>query len=272
MNKIIINKDLCTKCNTCAMICPFKLIDSADENTYPQINPLKNTYCFKCGHCEAFCPQLALTLDFDVQDKEECDPAQLRLDPQNLSRYLKNRRSIRNYKSKPVDKRIIAEMLDAARYSATGGNSQAVEWIVLYNTIDVKKIAGLTIDWMRTIVKSEHPMAKYLTGVVDMWDKGIDFITHGAPHIMMAHVPANEFIDKTDGIIALTHFDILAPSYGVGVCWAGFIMMASKTFKPLQEVLQIPENRMLAYPLLFGYPVIEPCAIPRRNPIKVEWR
>jgi nitroreductase len=38
-----------------------------------------------------------------------------------------------------------------------------------------------------------------------------------------------------DAIMALTHTDIAAPAFGVGMCWAGFLAIADQTWEPLLE-------------------------------------
>ncbi len=40
----------------------------------------------------------------------------------------------------------------------------------------------------------------------------------------------------TDAIIALTHFDIVAP-FGIGTCWSGVLSIATASYKPLQKAL-----------------------------------
>lgn len=269
MSGLIIDAEKCTKCNVCATVCPLKIIIPSDGESLPAVNPEMKAWCMHCGHCESFCSFQALTLDYLTSQKEKRHP--VLPDKEDLSLYLKNRRSIRHFEDQPVDKEIINEMIDTAKYSASGGNSQSVSWMIINNKEKMKEIAKLTIDWMKTIVGTDHPMAKYLMGVVTMWDNGVDFITHNAPQLIIATIPNNHMQDRTDGIIALTHLDILAPAFGVGICWAGFIMMAHMSYPPLQEYLSIPKGLIMAYPLLAGYPKFKPSVIPRRNPVKLSW-
>jgi nitroreductase len=77
---------------------------------------------------------------------------------------------------------------------------------------------------------------------------------------------------SVDAIIALTHFDIAAPAFGIGTCWAGFVAAASREFSPLREVLALPEGRVPAYAMMFGYPQYRVYGIPRRKPLQVTWQ
>lgn len=272
MPVIIINEKLCIKCNTCVTVCVTKIIDNHSVSGYPTISDEKSGFCIKCGHCESFCPQKALTLNFLLDDKMDITASEGRIESQNLSLYIKKRRSVRHFSSETVSKELITKVLDVARYAASGGNSQPVKWLVIYEPSVVQHVACLTIDWMRTILNTSHPLAAYVPVLISAWDNGTDLISHRAPHLLFAHVPAEPINDPTEAIIALTHFDIAAPSFGIGTCWAGFVIMALENYKPLQDFLSLPEGRKAACPMLFGYSKYTITSVPRRNPVDITWR
>jgi nitroreductase len=186
--------------------------------------------------------------------------------------YLRKRRSVRRFTKDPVPKEKILELLDIARYAASGGNGQPVEWIVVHDPEMVKKIAGLTVEWMKTLVNSNHPMSGYVPVLIGAWEQGNDVICRGAPHLLVAHIPESNPIAPVDAIIALTHFDVAAPAFGVGTCWAGFVAMAAASYEPLQKELGIPAGRKSAYAMMFGHPQYKVYGIPRRKPLQVTWR
>ncbi len=272
MPQVIIDKKLCTGCNTCAAVCTMGIIERAVGPSFPTIPQEKLDYCLKCGHCESFCDQRALTLDFLLDEKIETVSLDGEIEPQNLSIYIKKRRSVRHFTSETVSKELIAKIIDVARYAASGGNSQPVKWLVIQEPSQVKHIAKLTIDWMRTIQNTTHPLAHYVPAIISIWDSGLDYISHSAPHLLFAHVPVDPVDDPTEAVIALTYFDIAAPSFGIGTCWAGFVKMALDSYAPLQELLSIPQGRKAACPMLFGYSRYKVTSIPRRNPVDIDWR
>jgi nitroreductase len=67
--------------------------------------------------------------------------------------------------------------------------------------------------------------------ILSSCDNGVNLICHKAPHLLFAHIPFEPIDDPTEAIIALTHFDIAAPSFGIGTCWAGFFKMATDNYK-----------------------------------------
>jgi nitroreductase len=133
-------------------------------------------------------------------------------------------------------------------------------------------LAGLTIDWMRTLRNSSHPMSGFVQPLIAAWEQGRDSVCRGAPHLLIAHVPDSAPGASIDAIIALTHVDIAAPAFGIGTCWAGFLSMAAAAYLPMKEALALPMGRSFVFAMMFGYPRYKPFGIPRRNPVKVTYR
>lgn len=270
---ILIDPLLCSRCNTCATVCLMKIIEKATDSTFPTISEEKRDLCYRCGHCESFCPEKALTLDFLTEEKSEHRMPGEQSDPNDLASLMKSRRSIRHFKTKPVPKELILKALDVARYAPSGGNGQPVNWHVVYDPNDVQHIAQLTIDWMRMLVGTEHTLAAYVPVVLAIWDSGDEYICHKAPHLLIAHLPDNDpSHDNTDAIIAVTYLDLAAQLFGLGSCWAGFVAMAAAEYQPLVDFLKIPEGHRFAFALLLGYSSYEITSIPRRNPLNVSWK
>ena len=272
MTTIFVDQDLCTRCGICSTVCPMKIIDPAYESTLPRVPEAKATMCIRCGHCEVSCPSQAVTLNFLADEKVSLAAGAGSLSPEDIGIYLKNRRSVRHYTPEPVDKETITRILDVARYAASGGNGQPVQWLVVHDPKEVHLLAGLTIDWMKTLLHSNHPMSGMVPSIVKAWEHGYDPVCRGAPHLVVAHIPEGNPVASIDAIIALTHFDITAPAYGAGTCWAGFLSMAAAAYQPLQKALALPSGRTYAYALMFGHPQYKTYGIPRRNPVEIMWR
>lgn len=274
MPNIIINEQKCTKCNICSTVCVMGIIEKSTDSTFPRVREENRDNCLRCGHCESFCKQNALLLDYLPEEKIQVSPQEGCIDSRTLSLYMKKRRSIRHFSSTLIDKEVISEIIDVARYAASGGNQQPVKWIVISGFSEVKNIAGLTVDWLRTIQNTSHPLGPYVSRLTSMWDKGIDLICYNAPHLLFAHIPKTEqqINDPTEAIIAMTHIDLAAPSFGIGTCWAGFVKMAIDAYKPLQEALMVSKGRIIKSAMMLGHSQLEVRSIPRRNPAEIIWR
>jgi len=266
---INVDSETCTGCGTCAKICPMEVIGMDDD--IPVIQEGREALCISCGQCEAFCPSGALREGTDKHRTVKA-PGKDLVSSDVLGLYLKSRRSIRKYRPERVSKETIKKLLDISRYAATGGNAQPVEWMVVYDPDAVHKVAAHTIDYMKELVKTNHPMSSYVPHLIARWDAGNDVICRGAPHLLIPHVPEESPMAPNDAIIALTHFDIAAPAFGVGTCWAGLAAMALRSHKPLQDLIHLPQGRVPAYAMMFGYPEYVPSYIPGRKPLNIIWK
>ena len=248
------------------------IVDPADEKTLPKVVDKKVGMCIQCGHCEVSCPSQALLLNVRPDEKVPLSDGDGTISPGEIAFYLKKRRSVRHFTKDPVPKDKILKILDIAQYAASGGNGQPVQWLVIHDPMKVRKIAGLTIGWMKSLLNTAHPMSDYVPMFISAYEQGHDVICRGAPHLLFAHIPEGNPIASVDVIIALTHVDVAAPSFGIGTCWAGFVTGAAMSYEPLQKELDIPIGRKCAYAMMFGYPKYKVYGIPRRNPVEVTWR
>ena len=181
MQTIIVDRDLCTRCGICSDVCPSKIIISGDGCSLPLVGEENAAMCLQCGHCEAFCPQEALALNLRPEERMPLPEGAGEISPERIAFYLKKRRSIRHFTADPVPREKILAILEVASYAASGGNSQPVQWLVVHDPQRVKKIAALTMEWMKSLQNTSHPISSYIPMLFAAWEKGIDVICQGAP-------------------------------------------------------------------------------------------
>lgn len=124
------------------------------------------------------------------------------ISPESIAFYLKKRRSIRHFNGDPIPREKILAILDIARYAASGGNSQPVHWLVVHDPERVKKIAPLTVELMKSLQNTGHPMAGYVPVLLAAWWRGEGVICRGAPHLLFATVPDGNPIAPIGATIA----------------------------------------------------------------------
>ena len=272
MAAILVDRDLCTRCGICSIVCPMGIVNPGEGDSLPAVLAADAGRCILCGHCEAHCPSQALLLDYLPDEKVSVPAGAGVLQAGDLGTYLKKRRSVRQFRKEPVPRETILQILGIARYAASGGNGQPVEWIVVHDPAKVHRVAELTIGWMKTLAGMGHPMGGYVPVLIRGWENGFDPVCRDAPHLLFAHIPAGNPVAPVDAIIALTHFDVAAPAHGIGACWAGFVAGAAQDYPPLREYLGLPQGRTFAYAMMFGYPRLATYGIPRRKPLQVTWQ
>ena len=111
MNFINIDKSKCSKDGLCAKACPMKLITIDEKTNYPQADEKNAQTCVKCGHCVSVCPHDVISIE--GLDAGSFTPLNKNVNPsiEEIGYTLKSRRSIRNYKNKPVEKEKIESLL-----------------------------------------------------------------------------------------------------------------------------------------------------------------
>lgn len=195
----IIDQDRCTECGICTTVCPLGFTFEADKTSLSGALEKVAPFCLNCGHCEVSCPTGALTLSFALDEKSDEAAEQNGISPDLLGTYLKSRRSVRHFIRQKVEREKIVQMLDIARYAASGCNSQPVAWIVVHDEKEVHNLAGLTIDWICHLHESQDPLGMALQPLVAAWGRGVDAICWNAPHLLAAHIPKNHMSGPTDG-------------------------------------------------------------------------
>ena len=121
-----IDTEKCVGCGACAADCFPQELELVDGKAVP-----RGVNCIACGHCIAVCPTDAVTLaGYNMGEVLECASLPSRLDPQVYLNHLKTRRSIRRFRDVPVTREQLELILEAGRFSPTGGNLQNVSYTV----------------------------------------------------------------------------------------------------------------------------------------------
>lgn len=259
MSQIAVDTSLCKKDGACAAVCPARVL-ALGEDGFPE--ELPEAHCILCGHCVAVCPHGALT--HSGLPQEEFLPAAKDLpDPGEIDGFLNNRRSVREFKSRPVAREMLEALLDVARRAPTATNSQKLHWIVVDGGEKVRGLAAEAMNWIR--ISETRPTA------VALWESGYDYVLRGAPTVVAACAPEDYAWKSEDCAIALTFLELAAEARGLGVCWAGFLTRIAAVHAPLREALSVPEGYVLCGALMLGEPRYRYRLVPPRKPLSVQW-
>ncbi len=186
MSLITVDPEKCNRDELCVKACPTQVIRMGSPAGMPEPTADFEEYCLACGHCVAVCPTEAISLDWLSPAK--CLPVrkEFALTREQAEQFLRSRRSIRNFKEKPVERPKLEKLLEIACFAPSAKNNQPWHWTVIENPADVHRLAGMVIDWMRSVIK-QHPRLAEQRGfvrVVSAWDAGEERICRGAPHVI----------------------------------------------------------------------------------------
>jgi nitroreductase/NAD-dependent dihydropyrimidine dehydrogenase PreA subunit len=272
MGFIKVDESKCKKDGICVRDCLPAIIRLSKDSGFPEMIPGSENICLLCGHCVAVCPEGALShekisfeLDSPVTGKPGIDEAQ-------AVQFLRSRRSIRQFLKKPVERGKIERLIEVARYAPTAGNSQTVEWLVHTDRSKISEIAALAEEWARQAVINDPFVAvtrPYLPKIIGTWDAGRESILRSAPVLIIASAPKQAAFGFVDLTIALSYLDLLAPTMGLGTCWAGLLQGALLSSSALKEKAGIPAEHPHHYPMVLGYPAIKYHRLPERKPPRI---
>jgi len=268
-----IDSEKCNRDGICASECPSRVILTNSPKDVPAPAPDAEEHCIRCGHCVAVCPEGALKLTWMNPDDCPTVAAELQLGPDRAEQFLASRRSIRTFREKPVPHETLLKLLEIACQAPSAKNEQPWHWLVVENSEEVKRLAGLVIDWVRLIIEERPETAQQmkLPRLLELWESGDERICRGAPHVIVVHGDKNWPFGSEDGALALSHLDLYAATLGLGTCWGGYLYTAANNYPPLFEAMGLPPEHRTYGAMMVGYPKFKYPRIPRRNPPRVVW-
>jgi nitroreductase len=140
---------------------------------------------------------------------------------------IRERRSIRKYKSEPVPEEDIEYILEAARLAPSWANSQCWKFIVIKDEEAKQELAKAGNDWI-----AQAPVI--IAACADPTKSGIK---------------KDQQYYMLDIGIAMEHLILAATERGLGTCWIGWF--DEETGK---KALSVPENMRLVATTPIGYP------------------
>ncbi|WP_054033095.1 nitroreductase family protein [Desulfatitalea tepidiphila] len=286
MSWVTIDQEKCTTCGICVLRCP-RCFSLKDEKVSVQAD---EKCCIVCGHCVSLCPADAITHHrMDMNNFEPVGtPVQFPSDA--FMRFIRERRSHRQFKKKEVAKTTIQQLIEAARYAPTGSNVQSVEIIVLETDDRKKRLSDLTIDFFvemganaaetlksmpagpatpaRLLVEK---LVRYRENMLQAKSVGYDPIFHHAPVVLMFHSLLETSTPKDNCVIASTTVGLFARTLGLECTYIGLLEIAARSYPPLAEAIGLPEGHQIQSVLIVGYPKLKYLRLVDRNRIRVRW-
>ena len=252
-----VDQQLCVQCGECADDCPYSIIELTDG--WPVIVKEREERCIRCQHCLAVCPTGALSIL--GRDPAGSSPLSGNLPTAaQMEVLIKGRRSVRWYAPAPVAPEVIAHLLEVVAHCPTGVNNRRLLFTVIEDQATMQALRQETMAGIRRAVqeKTLPPGLEFFETIVGAWDKGQDIIFRGAPHLLAVSSPRGGPSPQQDTHIALSYFELLACSAGLGTLWDGLATWALTAILPeMPKKLGIPEDHVLGYLMLFGTPAVQ---------------
>lgn len=257
MINFVVDPERCTKCGLCASDCPSTIIEQTGS-TLPNIAAKDESDCIRCQHCMAICPTAAISiLGKKPEDSLLLDTASVpNLD--QMERFVRSRRSVRQYKDENVPKDVIQRLLTVLANVPTGVNRRELT----FRVIEDKEVMHNLREQVLTALAEANAAGRipahftYLTDAIPEYrEKNIDIIFRGAPHALVISAPPDAPCPQEDVSLALAYFELLAQSAGLGTVWWGMLKMVLETVPDMKRFFRLPAGHVY-YGMLFGLPAI----------------
>jgi len=144
---------------------------------------------------------------------------------------INNRKSVRKYINKPVEKEKLERMLKAAQLAPSWRNGQCWKFVVVTNTEMKKQLIRCTSVFNQSWMGNEYAI----------------IVACGNPEQSGFRNDQRYYL--VDVAIAMEHLILAAAALGLGTCWIGGFEE-----EQVKQVLQIPEKFRVVAMTALGYP------------------
>lgn len=250
---IVFDHEKCVKCGKCIADCGTGVIEFAQDG-YPEVADMAG--CLHCQHCFAVCPAGAVS--YNSVSANEVEGVDGIADTAALEKLMKSRRSVRHYQKKDVPWDVLQRLASTLAYTPTGCNDHKLKLIFVTG----EKTEEFRKKTNQILLKIMHSplgwlMPKRYKRFFKRIEEGEDVIYRGAPAFIVVAVHKKSPCRTEDPLIALTWFELLANSMGLGCCWCGFAQRAFQKFSSLSRMLALGKDYQVGSVILFGYPNVK---------------
>jgi nitroreductase/NAD-dependent dihydropyrimidine dehydrogenase PreA subunit len=257
MSIFVVDEERCNRCGDCVSDCPARIIALGDDGP-PAIAAEKEQHCIRCQHCLAICPSAAVAIDGHRPEDSRALLAEALPSLDQVDLLVRGRRSVRQYRRENVEPALIERLLDAMACAPTGSNVRQLTFTLIRDRAVLDVLRRRVISGLAVAVAAgglSERTAFLAAGFIKADSEGRDVIFRGAPHLLLVSTPTGTSSPQQDVSIALTTFDLLAQSAGLGTVWCGYLRRVFEEIPELKDWVGLARDDVY-YPLLFGYPAV----------------
>lgn len=239
-HKVRIDVDKCIGCGMCTKVCVANNIAVIHKKAETLLDN-----CLMCGHCTAVCPKKAISISGYYTEQIEKNE-NIRLNPDDILKVIRFRRTIRQFKQKEISDEIIEQIVEAGRLTHTAKNMQDVSFVILNKEKD--RVEQMAVSLFRKI----KPLADLFSPMARNNKVDDHFFFFNAPTAILILAK-----DKTNGILAAQNMEFAAEAHGLGVLYSGYFTMAANASHKIKKTIRVPQGKKVAMTLVLGYPNVE---------------
>jgi ferredoxin len=270
----VVEPELCTGDGLCAEVCPKGALEVVDEAAATVEE--RAGLCISCGQCVAVCPTEALRMPTLPEENFQRLSLQT-FGYDELSNFLRSRRSVRVFKDKPVQREVIEKILEAAATAPMGVPPHSTEVVVIDRREELDfLLAKVVADYDAMLRRFSGPIGRAMirlfsgaeifhqlnSHVVDIARRnneayradGSDRYLYGAPVLLLFHGSRWAMSYEENAHLVCHHAMLAALALGLGSTILGIVPPIVEHSKELRQRYGIPDDNRVLTSLILGYP------------------
>ena len=181
---------------------------------------------------------------------------------------IQHRRSVRDYASKTIERKVIQTLLDAAVHAPTAMHEEPWSFAVVQDKNVLDRLSESAKKLVHNEAQgSDTDRAKHTLHVVDKPDFHV-FYNAGTLIVIFSKLQGAFVV--ADCWLAAENLLLAACAQGLGTCVIGFAVSALNTPEWKSE-LKIPAEMTAIAPMIVGVPAGETSPVPRKAPEILSW-
>ena len=240
----------------------------------------------------AVCNTKAIKVDGLTYEHDFMDLPDQNVDHNNFINFLANRRSIRNFKDKPISRELIQQILESVAYAPNGAEPEKINITVINDRKRIEEALPYIAEFLDNIVKwMENPIASlmikrrngketfntiksHLYPISKLGNYKLEFgdrITRNAPAIIIFHADKGAEAHTNNSIIYATYTMLAAHALGLGATMIGIVPNAINKVREVRNLFRIPEENEAIMSVIIGYPKYKYQRTIKRNSQSINW-
>jgi len=257
-------------------VCPNK-IPVKDDTGLITVRREREHLCIECGQCMAVCQTHSINAGKLSYENDFFELSGEKPSENAFNELIFSRRSVRNFKDKPVPKEILEKIIDAISFAPPSFPPHRVELVVINNIELLKSTLPRMVEnykallkmmknpFITHIIKKKIGQPKYLTlknhliplltvKMPEMEKGNEDALTRGAPAIILFLTEKNQEDNSQNISIAATYGMLKTHSMGLGGAILDIIPPVINRDQELRKLYGIPDTHEIITSLIIGYP------------------